>query len=216
LHDSADSFPQPRCHPETLTKMLKDLQEWSLETDPTSRIMWLFGPAGAGKSAIMRTLSNQLQSDGRLGGCFFFKRSHQTRGNAKVLFVTIAYQLALDIPWLRGPISQVVKHNPSILARSIKIQLQKLISEPCHMHPNENPITILIDGLDECEGQDVHLEILRAIRYSFTEHSLPLRFIIASRPEAHIHEMFESPVYRGVYRPFNVEQSFEDIRTYFF
>ncbi|KAF9077755.1 hypothetical protein BDP27DRAFT_488473 [Rhodocollybia butyracea] len=215
LHDSADSFPQPRCHPETRTKMLEDLQEWSQETDPTSSILWLFGPAGAGKSAIMRTLSSQLQDTGRLGGCFFFKRGHPTRGNAKALFVTIAYQLALDIPWLKGPISQVVERNPSILARSIEIQLQKLISEPCRMQPDRNPLTILIDGLDECEGQNVHLEILRAIRNSFTEHFLPLRFIIASRPEAHIREMFESSFYDGVHRPFNVERSFDDVRTFF-
>ncbi|KAF9071163.1 hypothetical protein BDP27DRAFT_1192207, partial [Rhodocollybia butyracea] len=105
-------------------------------------------------------------------------------------------------------------NNPSVLARSIEIQLQKLISEPCHMHPNDNPLTILIDGLDECEGQDVHLEILRAIRNSVAEPFLPLRFIIASRPEAHIHEIFKSSVYRGVYRPFNIEQSFADVQTY--
>ncbi|KAF9071168.1 hypothetical protein BDP27DRAFT_533464 [Rhodocollybia butyracea] len=215
LHDSADSYPQPQCHPETRTKMLEDLQEWSRETDPAHRIMWLFGPAGAGKSAIMRTLSNQLQSDGRLGGCFFFKRGHPTRGNAKVLFVTIAYQLALDVPWLRDPISQVVEHNPSVLARSFDIQLQKLIFEPCHMHPNQIPLTILIDGLDECEDQGVHLNTLRTIRKCFTDHPLPLRFIIASRPEPHIREMFESPVYHGVYQPFKIEQSFHDVQTYF-
>ncbi|KAF9059639.1 hypothetical protein BDP27DRAFT_1191404, partial [Rhodocollybia butyracea] len=98
---------------------------------------------------------------------------------------------------------------------SIETQLRVLISEPCCMHLNENPLMILIDGLDECEGQDVHLEILRAIRNSFTPHPLPLRFIIASRPEAHIHEMFESPLYDGVYRPFNLEQSFNDVQTYF-
>ncbi|KAF9077747.1 hypothetical protein BDP27DRAFT_488182 [Rhodocollybia butyracea] len=185
--------------------MLKDLQDWSLETDPTSSILWLFGPAGSGKSAIMRNLSHQLQSTGRLGGCFFFKRAHPTRGNAKALFVTIAYQLALDVSWLKVPITKVVEHNSSVLARSIEIQLQKLISEPCRRHSNQTPLTILIDGLDECEGQVVHLEILRAIRSSFTERFLPLRFIIASRPEAHIREMFESSVYHGIYRPFNVE-----------
>ncbi|KAF9041151.1 hypothetical protein BDP27DRAFT_1347384 [Rhodocollybia butyracea] len=215
LHDSADSFPQPRCHPETRTKMLEDLRKWSLETDPTSTsILWLFGPAGAGKSAIIRTLSNQLQSDGRLGGCFFFKRGHSTRGNAKVLFVTIAYQLAIHVPWLKGPISQVVEADPSVVARSIETQLRMLISEPCRMRPNENPLMILIDGLDECQDQSVHLEILRAIRNSFTGHPLPLRFIIASRPEAHIQEMFESSAYQGVYQPFNVWESFDDIRKY--
>ncbi|KAF9077700.1 hypothetical protein BDP27DRAFT_1441740 [Rhodocollybia butyracea] len=216
LNDSADSFPQPRCHPETRTKMLDDLRRWSLEEDTSSRILWLFGPAGAGKSAIMRTLSRQLQNAGQLGGCFFFKRAHPTRGNAKVLFVTIAYQLALGVSWLKAPILQVVEEDPSVVARSIDTQLQKLISEPCRtVRSNKNPLLILIDGLDECEGQDIHQGILRAIRNSFTEHVLPLRFIIASRPEPHIREIFESPAYHGIYRPFNVEQSFDDVKKYF-
>ncbi|KAE9383869.1 hypothetical protein BT96DRAFT_784587, partial [Gymnopus androsaceus JB14] len=133
LHDPVESFPQPRCHPETREKMLKDLQEWTLGADPTSsNILWLYGPAGAGKSAIMQTLSCQLQDAGRLGGCFFFKRGHATRGNARTLFATIAYQLAIGVPWLKGPISQIVEDNPSIVGRSIDTQLQELISEPCH------------------------------------------------------------------------------------
>ncbi|KAJ6496412.1 hypothetical protein C8R45DRAFT_899795 [Mycena sanguinolenta] len=73
---------------------------------------------------------------------------------------------------------------------------------------------ILIDGLDECEGQHVQEEILRAIRNSTSQYRIPLRFIIASRPEPHIRELLESPIYRGAYCAFNVEQSFEDVRTY--
>ncbi|KAE9393513.1 hypothetical protein BT96DRAFT_217147 [Gymnopus androsaceus JB14] len=177
--------------------MLKDLQKWTLGTDPTSsNILWLYGPAGAGKSAIMQTLSCQLQDAGRLGGCFFFKRGHATRGNARALFATIAYQLAIGVPWLKGPISQIVENNPSIVGRSIETQLRELISEPCRTSKHRDPVTILIDGLDECEGHHVHLEILRAIRNSLADH-LPLRVIIASRPEAHIQEMFESPLYHG-------------------
>ncbi|KAJ7196328.1 hypothetical protein B0H12DRAFT_963735, partial [Mycena haematopus] len=129
IHDSAESFPQPRCHPETRTEMLEDLREWAT-THSATTILWLYGPAGAGKSAIMQTLARQLQDDGRLGGCFFFKRDHATRGNGKTLFATIASQLATSVPWLRTPISQVVENDPSIVVRSIETQMQKLISEP--------------------------------------------------------------------------------------
>ncbi|KAF8143585.1 hypothetical protein K438DRAFT_1993721 [Mycena galopus ATCC 62051] len=185
LHDSAESFPQPKCHPETRTKMLEDLRKWSQETDPASSILWLYGPAGAGKSAIMQTLSRELQ-------------------------------LALGVPRLRAPISQIVEENPSIVVRSIETQLQKLISEPFYrntVHGNRDPVTIVIDGLDECEGQDVHEEILRVIRKT-SEYFLPLRFIVASRREPHICEVFESPFYHGGYRSLNVEQSFDDVRKY--
>ncbi|KAF7334895.1 putative nwd2 protein [Mycena sanguinolenta] len=251
IHDSAESFPQPRCHPDTRTQMLRHLQGWALNgidpesdmdsesdvesesnvesesdsessifamdgpADPETNILWLYGPAGAGKSAIMQTLAAQLRDAGRLGGSFFFKRGHAMRGNAKTLFATIAYQLALAVPWLRTPISQIVENDPSIVVRSIAIQIKTLISDPCrsYVHENCDPVVILIDGLDECEGQEVQEEILHAIQHS-SKHPIHLRFILASRPEAHIREVFNSAVYAGSYRSFNVEQSFEDVRKY--
>ncbi|KAJ6465477.1 hypothetical protein C8R45DRAFT_839928, partial [Mycena sanguinolenta] len=49
IYDSAESYPQPKCHPETRTKMLKDLHNWALDKKAQHRILWLHGPAGAGK-----------------------------------------------------------------------------------------------------------------------------------------------------------------------
>ncbi|KAF8175297.1 hypothetical protein K438DRAFT_2045892 [Mycena galopus ATCC 62051] len=217
IYNSAESFPQPKCHPETRTKIRENLRQWSLETDPESTILWLHGPAGAGKSAIMQTLARDLQNVGRLGGSFFFKRGHATRGNGKTLFATIAYQLALRVSWLKDPISNTVENDPSIIAQSIEIQLQKLISEPCRLHNvggTWDPITVVIDGLDECEGQDVQEEILRAVRNCTAKYNLPLRFIIASRPEPHIYDIFQSPFYEGCYKSFNVVKSSDDVRKY--
>ncbi|KAF7372812.1 putative nwd2 protein [Mycena sanguinolenta] len=214
IHDSAESYPQPRCHPETRTKMLEDLHEWSLASDSETTILWLYGPAGAGKPAIMQTLARQLREANVLGGSFFFKRSHATRGNAKTLFATIAYQLALAIPWLRAPISQIVETDPSLVQRNIETQMTKLISEPCRSCNNCYHVAVLIDGLDECEDSRVQQEILRVIRNVTFNHPIPLRFIIASRPEPHIRKRFNSPVYSGNYDSFNVEQSFNDVRKY--
>ena len=214
IHDSAESFPQPRCHPDTRTKMLEDLYKWAVDPHPQSTVLWLYGPAGAGKSAIMQTLARRLQDAGRLAGSFFFKRGHATRGNAKTLFATIAYQLALSVPSLRMLISQIVEHDPSSLVRSMQTQMEKLILEPCRLHGNRDSLAILIDGLDECEGYDVQREILSAIRNVCSTYFLSLRFIVASRPEPHIGEVFDSPFYYGRHRSFNVEQSFEDVCRY--
>ncbi|KAF7346664.1 putative nwd2 protein [Mycena sanguinolenta] len=193
--------------------MLQDLRKWAFDTDAQTTILWLYGPAGAGKSAIMQTLARELQDAGRLGGSFFFKRGHVARGNAKKLFATIAYQLALSIPWLRTPISRIVENDPSIVVRSIETQIQKLISEPCRPHAFRDPVTIAIDGLDECEGHNIQEEILRSMRNS-SQHPIPLRFIISSRPEPHICEMFDSVFSSGHYHSLNVEQSFDDVRQY--
>ncbi|KAJ6472507.1 hypothetical protein C8R45DRAFT_791249, partial [Mycena sanguinolenta] len=214
MYNSGESFSQPRCHPETRTEMLNDLREWALDTDPDTTILWLYSPAGAGKSAIMQTLARQLKDAGRLGGSFFFKRGHGTRGDGKVFFATIAYQPALSVPSLRTPISQIVEKDPSIVVRSIESQMQELICEPCRPLGNCDPVTIIIDGLDKCEGYGVQEEILGAIRRSSCKYSIPPRFIIASRREPHIREVFDSPSYLDIHRSFNVERSFDDVCKY--
>ncbi|KAJ7215387.1 hypothetical protein GGX14DRAFT_329124, partial [Mycena pura] len=116
--------------------------------------LWVHGPAGAGKSAIMTTLAQRLENENRLGGAFFFKRGHPTRGNAKVLFGTISLQLAVNSPQLKFRISQAVEKNPTLVRRSMGIQLRELILRPC-TGLQSPPWTIIIDGLDECEGHEV-------------------------------------------------------------
>ncbi|KAF7372976.1 putative nwd2 protein [Mycena sanguinolenta] len=214
IHNSAESYPQPRCHPETRTRMLKDLRDWTSDPDSETTVLWLYGPAGVGKSAIMQTLAGQLKDAGVLGGSFFFKRGHATRGNAKTLFTTVAYQLALSVPSLRAPISQIVESDPSIVALSIEVQMQNVISKPSrsNWNFNQDSIIILIDGLDECEGHNIQVQILRLIQQSSSQDPSPLGFIIASRPEPHICQVFDSSSFH--YRPFNIEQSFHDVRKY--
>ncbi|KAJ6555321.1 hypothetical protein DFH09DRAFT_570365 [Mycena vulgaris] len=212
LYDSAESFPQPRCHPETRTEMLDDLYSWAIADNLGHSIRWLHGPAGAGKSAVMQSLCERLQDAGRLGGSFFFKRGHTTRGNAKVLFATLAYQLALSHHRLNLLISRIVEGDPSVMARNMGVQLRKLIVEPCRsLNVGASPI-FLIDGLDECAGHDVQQEILRLIGNVAHPRPLPLRLLIASRPEPHIQEKFYS--FKGLYDSFKIDQSFTDVENY--
>ncbi|KAJ7787767.1 hypothetical protein B0H14DRAFT_2241628, partial [Mycena olivaceomarginata] len=221
FHDSAERFPQPRCHPETRTKMLNS------DDDPLpqfltdgkdrrdNRILWLNGPAGAGKSAVAQSLCLQLEASGCLGASFFFKRGNASRGNGNKLFATIAYQLALHLPQLRGAIAQVVEKDPSIVDRSLSIQMEQLIIKPCQMHLSGRcqPVPIIIDGLDECAGPEVQQEILRSIGDSLRDQGLNLRFLIASRPEAHIQEMFADSLSK-IHLGFPIDQSFDDVRKF--
>ncbi|KAJ7918017.1 hypothetical protein B0H13DRAFT_308516 [Mycena leptocephala] len=230
-HDSEDRFPQPRCHPETRTKMLDVLCNWTCGIEPSknwnkdddssesslddnsSPILWLHGPAGAGKSAIAQTLCQKLEEEGHLGASFFFKRGHPSRGHAKRLFTTIAYQLALVVPDLNRHIFESVETNPSLVDKSLSTQLRKLIVEPCQQSTSTHTLIVVIDGLDECEDQKVQQEILCLIGCAVTEQQLPLQFLIASRPESHIREIFTGML-NNIHCPLNVEQSFNDVWRY--
>ncbi|KAJ7437052.1 hypothetical protein FB451DRAFT_181483 [Mycena latifolia] len=214
LHDSAESFPQPKCHPETRTEILDNLYSWAIDYSSSYSIRWLHGPAGAGKSAVMQTLSQRLHHAERLGGSFFFKRGHTTRGSAKVLFATLAYQLALHCPKLSGPISRSAETDPSVVGRGMDVQLRSLILEPCKSLKDVPAPILLIDGLDECEAQSAQQEILSLIGSTANAHPRPLRILISSRPESHIREKFEESSFDGLYDSVNIEQAFDDVRIY--
>ncbi|KAJ7827653.1 hypothetical protein B0H14DRAFT_1228225 [Mycena olivaceomarginata] len=215
LYDSADSFPQPKCHPETRTKLLDDLYRWATQNYPAQPLCWLHGPAGAGKSAVMQTLCEKLRSANRLGGTFFFKRGHATRGNSRALFVTLAYQLALSNNRELNPlISQIVEYDPSIVGRSIDAQLRQLIVEPCKSLEDSATPILLVDGLDECDTHNAQVEVLRLIGHVVHQHPNIVRIIIASRPEAHIRDCLEGCSFAGILHSVNVEQSLNDVRTF--
>ncbi|KAJ7894592.1 hypothetical protein B0H14DRAFT_736986 [Mycena olivaceomarginata] len=199
--------------------MVKDLYDWATGSETTQPVGWLYGPAGAGKSAVMQTLARQLQANNRLGGSFFFKRGHTTRGHAEALFVTLAYQLALHNDALKNQISQIVNEDSSITKQNMKDQLRKLIVEPYAKLKEEEKnavraFILLVDGLDECDNKLAQKEVLRLIQDVASEPNTALRFLVASRPESHIREAL-GPNLRPTIRSFNIRQSFDDVRTYF-
>jgi hypothetical protein len=89
-----------------------------------------------------------------------------------------------------------------------------LIIKPCRKSCVSRPVTIIIDGLDECDSQDIQQEILRLIGNAVYRQPLSIIFFIASRPESHLCETFSEPGLKGFHRPLNIEQSFEDVRKY--
>ncbi|KAJ7832307.1 hypothetical protein B0H13DRAFT_1734694 [Mycena leptocephala] len=213
FHDSAERYPQPKCDPETRKEMLEGLYKWASETDSQSSLLWLHGPAGAGKSAIAQSFCQMLEAEGRLGASFFFKRGHASRGAGARLFPTIAYQLALCQKKLGEAICNILEPNPSIIDRAFSIQLQKLIIEPCLQCRLDRTLVIVVDGLDECQGKNVQQEILHSLARAIHQTPFPLRFFVASRPEPHIQDIFAGPL-KGKHQSLNVPQAFSDVKKY--
>jgi len=83
----------------------------------------------------------------------------------------------------------------TVIHRSTSTQLLKLIVEPLrYSTPSSAPFLVVIDGLDECEGKEHQLQILSHISELTTKYHLPVRFLIASRPEPHIKHFFDVSV----------------------
>ena len=162
-------------------------------------ILWLYGPAGAGKSAIAQTIAEKLFAQKLLLASFFFSRTDSRRNHERSLVATIAYQAALTLPETKVYIEKIVNEDPGLFGRSLEAQLSALVIEPLlelsrkgFFNRNTSSRLIIIDGLDECINPDIQSYILDTIVQTVQHHNLPLLFLISSRPEQHISSAFAS------------------------
>src|SRR6188768_3003439 len=89
----------PKCHPNTRVAVINRLISWiNREMDFNTLILWLYGAAGAGKSAIAHTLAERCEKYGGLLATFFFWKTAAERNNVSRFVATIAYQVACAIP----------------------------------------------------------------------------------------------------------------------
>jgi len=188
MRDSADRDPPPRCHPGTRKKATEDIVRWIEEPNPSSTVLWVNGRAGVGTSALMQKIAELGLV--YFGGCFFFRRGSPGCNVKDHLFSTLAYQLAMNVDGMLEAVDRAVMQDFSLPKMSASIQLQRLIIEPIRLLPIPARPTIIIDGLDECEAFDSQRDILTLLGQATMDPNVAIRFIIASRPEHQICNMF--------------------------
>lgn len=184
--DSYRAEDEGECLQGTRTELLAEIAEWgSARSAPC--IFCLEGMAGTGKSTISRTAAADFHRQGILAASFFFKRGAGDQGNARRLFSTIAWQLTSTIPSFATRIQQAVNEEPSIPAKTIEKQFDQLLLQPLQesrQSEHEKPCyVIVIDALDECEGEGDVVTILRLLPRVMEVQSISLHFLLTSRPE---------------------------------
>ena len=168
---------------------------WILgQENPEALIVWLFGPAGSGKSAITQTLAELWCYEPGILLASFFSWSDPSRNHFRPLFATIAYQVVVNFPDSRDIRARVSEQDPLVLTQSFETQLNSFIIGPLQQlylagrpASSSDPYLILIDGLDECADLD-----LRAISRAVKRCQFPLKILFASRPELHLITEFNS------------------------
>ncbi|RXW15167.1 hypothetical protein EST38_g10688 [Candolleomyces aberdarensis] len=190
LHNSRARFDAPKCDEDTRVEVTKELMDWIQDREGPQRLLCMTGAAGAGKSALQQTIAGKCSTSNTLGSAFFFSAGDPTRNNLTYIVPTIAYQLGLHNTALRDTVAKVVEEDPLIFERQIQVQMDALVVAPfklvCasgELDCSTFPHAILIDGLDECSGEENQAELLSTIKVCLLNEDLPFRIFIASRPE---------------------------------
>lgn len=200
--DSSARDPPPRCYPGTRIAIIEKIRHWIDDRERLYHLLWLNGPAGVGKSAIVQTLAEELSSTPKLGATVFFSSLNNCNRPSRVL-PTIAYQLAVRIPAYKEYLEKKMIDDPRLLEKSVGHQFHSLIVWPytsLGLATKHGAWVILLDGLDECDGKEAQISIIKLIsRFSRQYPAAPFVWLISSRPEAHLSVAFESREVGGTF-----------------
>ncbi|KAF5312271.1 hypothetical protein D9619_003709 [Psilocybe cf. subviscida] len=219
-YDAAAREDVPKCHENTRVAIVEGIEKWSTchEDYHARPIMWMYGPAGSGKTTIMQTVAATFSKEGALAGSFFFSRSAPNRPKTKVNFViTIAYQLWFNVPAIRDHMVTALADS-SLVDKSLIYQLDVLIIRPLNKLDAlqiGGRLIFMVDGLDECESDSCQRDILDLLAH-FTRqtlHSFPV--LIASRQTSAIQAFFSDADITGKTWGMPIDndyRAYEDIR----
>ena len=199
FHNSDERYDPPKCHPHTRRAVLTKIMDWVKDANKVALFLWLYGPAGAGKSAIAQTIAELLEKAGLLAAAFFFSRNAAGRNDKTPLVATLVYQLVKSIPEICDYVQKAVEEDPALFSCSIEAQIEALIVKPLNAVATDEtlaptllsrPRLIILDGLDECCTTSSQTHILNALSTAVEHLYIPLCFLIASRPEQDIRQAF--------------------------
>ena len=210
MHDSGEVDAQGHCHPGTRIAIQQIINRWAENRHPSALVNLMLGAAGAGKSAIMRTVAKTLEREGKLLGGFFCFRSSKRRNDASLVIPTLVAQMVKRMPHLRPTIYQAFENDAGLPTKTMEIQATKLIIEPLNTIDSTErlrwPYVVLLDGLDEINSVAAQQEIIKAFTFINANLLFPLHFLIASRPEPPIREAFDKFMGRR-YTPLELNES---------
>ncbi|KAH9021850.1 hypothetical protein EDB85DRAFT_2152142 [Lactarius pseudohatsudake] len=181
------------CLEGTRTAVLDEIFSW-LEDPSGARIFWLSGIAGSGKSAVARSasISAALLVEHIVVSIFFSQFGHAGHCDPSSVFQTLAFQFSLLDIGYNERVSEVISEDPNIFEKDLRFQYEKLIIETLGaIRRPHGRILIILDGLDECEPHGA-TAILKVLLAEDVDHPKELKILIASRPEAHLRNIFDA------------------------
>ncbi|KAJ5902836.1 hypothetical protein N7495_003364 [Penicillium taxi] len=167
---SRDHEHETFCLKGTRIELLSHITYWANRDDKF--MFWLNGMAGTGKSTIARTVVQGFKERGLLSASFFFKRGEADRVPEALT---------------------AIKNDRNITSKSLRNQFDQLLYQPLQkLQPGQSTtIVIIIDALNEYDGDD-DIKLILHLLFKLQEiQSVRLRVVLTSKPELPIRLGFQ-------------------------
>ncbi|KAF8301357.1 hypothetical protein DL93DRAFT_2173334 [Clavulina sp. PMI_390] len=229
--------PENICLLDTRTDILKALINWAKggaqlpECPPYlqalnigTRILWLCGVAGSGKSSIALSVALEAHNAGVLGAYYCFNTAHQAQLNPSNLFTTIACQLAARdratekhlITMAQASDILIQKStNPSVQLHTFLLPLLTL-SPASDMASTQPHKIIVIDAVDESGSIGERKAILKCLAELGSKLPPTVKILVTSRFEVDIQNSVHPNLHTALVQMDQIphESTEADIRLY--
>ena len=224
-HKSTTAEYAPKCNPKTRREVIDDLTRWIEGTRPPKSVLWFNGPAGAGKTCIMReVMARCISLTNTIALSYFFSSRIAGLNNANPFVATIAHQLAyMGFPVLKQSILDAITDHPFVFKDGLEAQAEGLLFRPLQdLGPSsglesQKRVVLLIDGLDECRDESQRKHLI-SLLLSLARRLAPFFVVvIASRPEVDIRMRFDDPATAEATHTIQLQdyEGTEDVRIFY-
>ncbi|KAG8708632.1 hypothetical protein FRC09_001120, partial [Ceratobasidium sp. 395] len=193
--DLAGYDPNRKCYANTRTNIIDELVNWAQNSNVGSRLAWVHGPAGFGKSSIATSVCLRLDGQNALASSFFCKRDIPELRDPRRVLTTISYGLALRWEAYRAAVVDIIDKDWELHSKHIQPLYVLLVKNPLKYLDEAgrptNTLVIVIDALDECGDIVTRRHLLTCLR-GMLRLEPQLRLIVTSRPDQDIQDFFGS------------------------
>ncbi|KAF7967312.1 hypothetical protein HWV62_34741 [Athelia sp. TMB] len=179
--EGASWNPTLACLPGTRITLLSLVHDWARSCD-NQRIFCLKGVAGCGKTAISNTVAQALKAAGLLASAFFFDRADASRNTPRLLFSTIARDIAGLYPAIAADIAATLEAEPALASAHLSRQFEAFIAGPLRRHQTDHPIVLVLDALDEAVPDEANTDLLTILRDEVAKLPACIRIFVTARP----------------------------------
>lgn len=197
------------CIPGTRTEVVDAIVNWAIGGDPPAdrpsylkglvpqtRVLWLCGLLGEGKSSIAIAVAKKARAVGHLGSMYGFQSTNQAALNPKNLFSTISCDLANhDASW-KNRLLETIRQSDNITREttSSTTQFDTFLLAPGVIATIVGWRVIVIDAFDEAGNRIERREILRILTERVGDLPDGLRIIVTSRTEDDVMNALSRPL----------------------
>jgi len=190
--------------------LLQELDDW-LEHRPESRVFWVLGGPGIGKSAVAAWLCHQR---GEVVASHFCVAGHDDRSDPRRVVFSLAYQLAQHLPSYDQHLQNLALEEEQ--AKNALTLFDNLILGPLSKSdipaPNGHQL-VVIDAIDEATQQNGN-DVADFIARNWAQTPSWLRLVITSRPEPEVVSRLERPDLKPFVVNAQSAENLADLRRY--